>query len=230
MVPLTNSPEETEPRPVSLYAETKVDSEIVLQEARSATFHPVILRLATVFGLSNRPRFDLAVNLLTAKACSEGVITIFNGQSWRPFIHVQDVSRAFMHLLALHSAQIGTGVFNVGDSRMNYRIADVGEKIRSAISTARIETVAVDDARNYRVSFDRISRVAGFQSSLTLEDGIDEIRTAVQSGSIRDCRDIYYDNQKCLEHRGSPVNEDELDQRVMAAFSVGPKARVAVAS
>ena len=62
-------------------------------------FHPVILRLATVFGLSYRTRFDLIVNLLTAKAHAEGMITIFNGTQWRPFIHVQDVANGICQVL-----------------------------------------------------------------------------------------------------------------------------------
>ena len=73
--------------PISLYAETKVDSERALLDACDASFRPTILRLATVFGLSARPRFDLVVNLLTAKACQQHPITVFNGEQWRPFIH-----------------------------------------------------------------------------------------------------------------------------------------------
>ena len=85
--------------PISLYGRTKIDSEKVLLDARSNTFHPVILRFATVFGLAPRPRFDLVVNLLTAKARQEGVITIYNGEQWRPFIHVDDIARALVDTL-----------------------------------------------------------------------------------------------------------------------------------
>jgi len=86
--------ERSEVRPVSFYGQTKVDSERALLESRTDTFHATILRFATVFGLSYRPRFDLVVNLLSAKAAQDGVITIYNGRQWRPFIHVKDLVEA----------------------------------------------------------------------------------------------------------------------------------------
>ena len=78
--------ENAEVQPISLYGQTKVDSERALLEAQTDSFHPIILRYATVFGLGYRPRFDLVVNLLTAKARQEGVITVYNGRQWRPFV------------------------------------------------------------------------------------------------------------------------------------------------
>ena len=91
--------EHSQVHPISLYAETKVDSERVLLESRTAAFHPTILRLATVFGASPRPRFDLVVNLLAAKAYQDEVITIFNSEQWRPFIHVSDVAEGMLQML-----------------------------------------------------------------------------------------------------------------------------------
>src|SRR5215471_2181759 len=79
-------------KPISLYGQTKEASEHALLNAATEHFHPVLMRFATVFGLSNRPRFDLVVNLLSARAKQEGRITIFNGQQWRPFIHVKDIA------------------------------------------------------------------------------------------------------------------------------------------
>jgi nucleoside-diphosphate-sugar epimerase len=194
--------EQSEVRPVSLYAQTKVDSEVVLSSASSDTFQPVLLRLATVFGLSYRPRFDLAVNLLTAKACCEGVITIFNGDSWRPFIHVRDVAEAFMGFLALPEETMG-GVFNVGDSQMNYQIGDVGQHIQRAVTSARVETVASNDCRNYRVSFDKLFQHTGFRCRVALDDGIQEVKQAIENRSISDYKDVQYDNRRCLESRAA---------------------------
>src|SRR6202022_4718239 len=104
---------------VSLYGQTKIDSEEALLDAHSDSFYPVILRLATVFGLSYRPRFDLVVNLLTAKARVEGLITIFNGTQWRPFIHVQDVADGMMQVLNAPLDVVSGEFYNVGDERMN---------------------------------------------------------------------------------------------------------------
>src|SRR5262249_46220608 len=101
-------------QPISLYGHTKVDSERALLEAASDTFHPSILRFATVFGLGYRPRFDLVVNLLTAKARQEGVITIYNGEQWRPFIHVRDLVEATVQVMEAPLALVGGQVLNVG--------------------------------------------------------------------------------------------------------------------
>src|SRR5690349_11749380 len=112
--------ESSETNPISLYARTKLQSEQVLLDECSKSFHPTILRFATVFGLSARPRFDLVVNLLTAKAVQEGVITIFNGEQWRPFIHVQDVAQAVVDVFLAPLESVSGEIFNVGDERLNY--------------------------------------------------------------------------------------------------------------
>src|SRR5208283_5310357 len=146
--------EQSAVRPISLYGQTKVDSEQALREARSPTFHPVILRFATVFGLGYRPRFDLVVNLLTAKARQEGVITVFNGQQWRPFIHIRDVVEATVKVLEAPARFVSGEIFNVGDSSMNHTLSEVGELIRAMLPATRVEHVENADRRNYRVCFD----------------------------------------------------------------------------
>src|SRR5260370_880551 len=108
--------------PISLYAQTKVDSEEALLEARSPDFHPVILRLATVFDLSYRTTFDFIVNLLTAKAYSEGTITIFNGTQWLPFIHVQDVANGSCRALDAPLDVVSGETYNLADSPMNFTL------------------------------------------------------------------------------------------------------------
>lgn len=75
--------------PVSLYAKTKIDSEVELLNDSNTNFHPIILRLATVFGHSRRPRFDLVTNFFTAQGYNDGTITVTGSNQWRPFIHVR---------------------------------------------------------------------------------------------------------------------------------------------
>ncbi|HLY18364.1 MAG TPA: NAD-dependent epimerase/dehydratase family protein, partial [Bryobacteraceae bacterium] len=106
--------EQSEARPVSFYGRTKVDSERALLESLTDTFHPTILRFATVFGLSYRPRFDLVVNLLSAKAAQDGVITIYNGDQWRPFVHVRDLVEAVALVLESPARTVAGQIFNVG--------------------------------------------------------------------------------------------------------------------
>ncbi len=214
--------EQSAVRPISLYGQTKVDSEQALREARSPTFHPVILRFATVFGLGYRPRFDLVVNLLTAKARQEGVITVFNGQQWRPFIHVRDVVEATVKVLEAPARFVSGEIFNVGDSRMNHTLAEVGELIRAILPATRVEHVENADRRNYRVCFDKIHSRLGFRARYSLRDGIEELKKAFDARIIEDYKDLRYHNQRFLQAAGTPAHKDELDGLLMAAFAACP--------
>jgi len=176
--------EKSETIPISLYAETKLHSEKVLLEAASRSFHPTILRFATVFGLAQRPRFDLVVNLLAAKAIQEGVITIFNGDQWRPFVHVDDVAEGIVKTFEAPVEAVSGEIFNLGDDRYNMTLAELAEKIRVLIPNTQVEHVENGDRRNYRVSFRKIRDCVGFTASRSLEDGILEIKEAFELGQI----------------------------------------------
>jgi nucleoside-diphosphate-sugar epimerase len=207
---------------VSLYGQTKIDSEEALLEAHSGSFYPAILRLATVFGLSYRPRFDLVVNLLTAKAFKDGTITVFNGTQWRPFIHVRDVARGIAQVLEAPLSLVRGEIFNLGDSHMNYQLYGVAEKILTVFPTTKVEHKENSDRRNYRVSFEKIHRQLGFECSISLDEGIHELRRAFEEKHVVDYRDPWYYNQEFLQLLGSPSCENELDKRVIAAFAQAP--------
>jgi nucleoside-diphosphate-sugar epimerase len=205
--------------PISLYGQTKIDSERALLEAKSDTFHPTILRFATVFGLGYRPRFDLVVNLLTAKAHQEGLIIIYNGQQWRPFIHVRDLVEATARVLEAPIKLVSGKILNVGDTRLNHTLAEVSEIIRGVFPNVRVESVDNSDLRNYRVNFDRILNLIGFRARYTLRDGVEEIKRAFDERHITDYADLRYSNQRYLKAVGRPSHKAEEDALVMAAFS-----------
>ncbi|MGD0360672.1 MAG: SDR family oxidoreductase [Bryobacteraceae bacterium] len=211
--------ENSQVQPISLYADTKVDSEQVLLAAANGTFHPTILRFATIFGLSPRPRFDLVVNLLTAKALKERVITIFNGEQWRPFLHVADAAAAIVRVLEAPVALVGGQIYNVGDSRLNYTLTDVAAKLVQFFPNTRVEHIENSDRRSYRVSFDKIKGHLDFACSRTLEDGIHEIKAAFENGQISDYGAALYSNVKYLKQHGSPLQTDVLGSQVMAALA-----------
>lgn len=217
--------------PISLYGQTKVDSEEALLHAETNDFHPTVLRFATVFGLGYRPRFDLVINLLTAKARQEGVITIFNGEQWRPFVHVRDLVEATIQLLEAPVGLVSGEVFNIGDGRMNHTLTDVAAVIREVFPRVRLEHIENSDRRNYRVNFDKLRRLTGFRSRYTLRDGVEEIKRAFDQGRIADYMDLRYHNQRYLKAVGNPAHKDEVDSLVMAAFSSHPHnhSRVATA-
>jgi nucleoside-diphosphate-sugar epimerase len=207
-------------RPISLYAQTKVDSEQALLRSRTGRFHPTILRLATVFGNSYRPRFDLVVNLLTAKALRERVITIYNGEQWRPFIHVSDVAEGFQLVHSADLKLVSGETYNLGDSRLNFTLRQVAEIIAELAPGTRVEHVENPDRRNYRVSFDKIYRELGFQSKVHLRDGVLDLKDALVSGKITDYAEAVYHNQRYLKAAGRLASAQEMDTQVMAAFAL----------
>lgn len=211
--------EDSEVLPVSLYAKTKVDSEKELLTAMGDGFYPTILRFSTIFGLSPRPRFDLVVNLLTAKAMKDGVVTIFNGEQWRPFLHVADAAESIIRVLEAPADVVGGQTYNVGDDALNYTLGDVARRILDMFPNTRVEHVHNSDRRNYRVSFRKIRSELGFFCSKTLEDGIKELKVAFENGLIMDYHLPLYSNVKFLQQYGSPLQQDEVGAQVMAALA-----------
>jgi nucleoside-diphosphate-sugar epimerase len=210
--------ERSEVNPISLYAQTKVDSEKALLAAQSENFHPTILRFATVFGLGYRPRFDLVINLLTARAYQDGKITIFNGQQWRPFIHVRDVVEAIVGVMEAPLRLVTGEIFNVGDAELNHTLQSVAEIIKEVFPDTEVEQVSNSDRRNYRVNFDKIRNRLGFKARYTVQSGVMDLKVAFTQQVIRDYKDLRYHNQRFLEVAGVVKNKDEVDARIMAAF------------
>ena len=189
-------------RPISLYARTKMESEKVLLSLASAAFSPIILRFGTIYGLSGRPRFDLVVNLLTAKAIQDGQAGIFGGQQWRPLVHVQDVAEAIILTLQAPLDNVREQIFNVGCNEQNCQIADLGPLIKKMVPTARVITQPQEDNRNYRVRFDKIHNILNFQPRYAVRDGIQEIIDAFAIGRIANYRDPHYNNFNFLKSNG----------------------------
>jgi nucleoside-diphosphate-sugar epimerase len=206
-------------RPISLYGHTKVDSERALLAEADYNFHVTILRRATVFGLSFRPRFDLVVNLLTAKALRDRLVTIYNGEQWRPFIHVDDVAAAMIAVLNAPVEKVSGEILNVGNTRLNFTLTQLAEKILTAFPGTRVEHVENGDRRNYRVSFAKIEERLGFSCRYSIEDGIRQIAAVMRSGEITDYMDPWYHNQKYLKTVGNRSVRNETDKYVMAAFA-----------
>jgi nucleoside-diphosphate-sugar epimerase len=176
--------EESELRPLSLYAETKVDVENRLLGSRWGA--ATVLRFATLFGMSPRPRFDLTVNQFAAEMKVHGKLLVYGEQFWRPYVHVSDAARAIITVLDADPERVSGQVFNAGDTRENYRKKDIVELILKHID-GEIEYVSQDDdPRDYRVSFSKIEKTLDFQRSISVEDGIEEIIFALENDIVRD--------------------------------------------
>lgn len=183
--------------PRSLYARTKVDSERELLFSVRDHFFVTILRFATVFGHSPRPRFDLVANLFAAQAMANGVITVTGAEQWRPFVHVRDLARAIVLTLEAPPEVVQSQVYNVGDDRLNMTIGELAELVRRAASPYRAVVVSRqdgDDTRNYRVSFDKIRSHLDFRAEVTLEAGVGEMIEHFRAGRYLDFREPIYSN------------------------------------
>ena len=202
--------------PVSLYAATKIDSEKILLASRNDRFHPTILRLGTAFGWSHRPRFDLVVNLLTAKSYFEKKVVILNEEQWRPFVHVKDIARAFQRMLEAPLCDVSGEVFNVGSDNMNHRLADIGRAIQCVASGVDVVREVNTDRRNYRVSFDKIRTRLGFACEISLENGIREIDRHIRRGEIADYTRGRYHNHKSAEQDGNVVTEPAVALKLIS--------------
>jgi nucleoside-diphosphate-sugar epimerase len=183
--------------PVSLYAELKVKFEkYMLNEMKKIDgFSPTSLRFSTVYGLSPRMRFDLTVNEFTKNLALGKELLIFGEQFWRPYCHVKDFSNAFITVLKSPNEKVAYNVFNVGDTRENYTKQMLVNEIKKVLPNSKIKYVAKnEDARDYRVNCDKIKKELGFKISMTVPDGIREIKRVIQENLIKDPEDQKYYN------------------------------------
>jgi nucleoside-diphosphate-sugar epimerase len=172
--------------PQTEYAKSKVAMEKVLLELKDKNFHPTMLRNATIFGYAPRMRFDLAVNVMTMRAWKERVIYIMGGgEQWRPFVHVRDVSKAFLLTLEAPLEIVDGEVFNVGSSELNFQIKQLAQFIVDIIPNVIIHTIPDDaDKRTYNLNFDKIQKVLGFSADTKVHEGIVEVKQALESGIV----------------------------------------------
>lgn len=179
--------EESELRPVSLYAQTKVDVERALLNGTSPqTPVATVLRFATVFGLSPRMRFDLTVNEFTWELLTKRTVTIYDEHFWRPYVHVRDAAQAVRLVLESPAEHVRHQAFNVGDTSQNYQKGQLVELIRAQVGPdVQIERVRkTEDPRDYRVSFEKIKRELGFRITRPVEAGIREVIEAIHQGIV----------------------------------------------
>lgn len=153
--------ESAEFNPVTAYGESKVLAERDIGMLADDSFSPTFLRNATAHGLSPRHRGDLVVNNLTAFAFATGeVLMQSDGTPWRPLVHIEDISRAFLGLMQAPREQVHGEAFNVGADEENYRIRDIAQIVEEAVPGSRIAFAegAGPDKRSYRVSFAKLQQ------------------------------------------------------------------------
>ena len=171
--------------PISLYAETKVNSEKTLLE-QLPKLQTTVLRCATAYGLSSRVRFDLLLHEFIRDAWTKAKIYVYGAQSWRPIVHVDDIARAILLIIKNSDALNEKDVYNIGSNDQNFQKIGLAELVSNRLKTNIEITDTKKDPRNYRVLFEKCSEELKFEALHKPAETIDQIAYALESGLIDD--------------------------------------------
>ncbi len=174
--------------PVTPYGRSKVMVEQEVTKLADDNFSPTFLRSGTAYGVSPRLRFDLALNNLTAWAYTTGRVFLkSDGSPWRPILHIEDMSLAFLSALQAPRDLVHNEAFNVGQTQENYRIRELAEIVAATVPGSFVEFAdgAGPDKRNYRVNSDKIRRLPDYKPTWTARKGAQELYEAYRAVGLQ---------------------------------------------
>jgi nucleoside-diphosphate-sugar epimerase len=193
--------EESPLNPQSLYAETKIAAEEYLLNQKKSSCAPLLFRFATLYGISPRTRFDLIVNQFVLEAFTKRQLIIYQRGYSRSFVHIRDIVRGIIMGLEAEQNKIRGQVFNLGTDSGNYTKSDIVNLVLKRMPETVVEYKDLTfggDMRDITVSFEKIKRVLGFETTLDVDDGVREVLFALKSGLIRNPTDEHYRNAQFI--------------------------------
>lgn len=206
--------EEAEFHPVTPYGESKVLVEHEVAELATDKFSPTFLRNATAYGVSPRHRFDIVLNNLVAWALTTKLVYLkSDGSPWRPVIHIEDISRAFISVLHARREIVHNQAFNVGINKENYRIRELAEIVKETVPGCKLEYAkdAEPDKRTYRVDFGKITQtLPDFKPQWNAKSGAQELYMAYTKNGVK-LEEFEGPKYKRIDHIKQLLKAGELD-------------------
>ena len=190
--------------PLTLYNKFKGMCEPLLIKHLDDSFNGVVIRPATICGYSKRCRLDLSVNILTNLAINNKKITVFGGEQKRPNLNIKDMCRLYELLLEVDDDLIQKQIFNVG--YQNNKIIDLAKIVKNVVEKKmglkeiNIDVSKSNDNRSYHINSNKIERILGFKPVYTIEDAVESLCNAFDSGLLKDSlTDSIYSNVKTMQ-------------------------------
>ena len=209
--------EESAFNPVTPYGESKVKVEQDVCKLASDTFSPIFLRNATAYGVSPRLRFDLVLNNLVAWAFTTGEVHLkSDGTPWRPIVHIEDISRAFVAVLKAPIEKVHNQAFNVGQTEENFQVREIAEIVADAVPGSHVDFAddASPDKRSYRVKCDKIFEVVPeFQPQWTARKGAKELYETYKKIGLT-LEEFEGQKYKRIDHIKLLLNSNRLDMNL----------------
>jgi nucleoside-diphosphate-sugar epimerase len=193
--------EESPLTPQSIYAETKVAAEEYLMGQKDGPTAPLLFRFATLYGISPRTRFDLIVNQFVLDAFTKRQLLIYQRGYSRSFVHVRDVVRGILLGLDAPLDKVRNQIYNLGTEKGNYTKDQIVEHVLKRIPETVVDYKDLTfggDMRDITVSFAKIKRELGYETTLDIDDGVRELLFALKTGLIRNPMDERYRNAQFI--------------------------------
>lgn len=181
--------ENSKPNPLTAYSKANRMAEVDNLSLNDDNFAVTALRFSSIYGLSPRMRFDLAVNSMALELYKTGKILVRGKSNTRPFLHIKDAARAYSLVIKAQTEKIGGQIFNVGSDNQNYQMDNLAKEVGDSIGKKyELELKDTQDHRSYKASFKKIREILGFETKFTVKDGSIDIYKALESGELVDSK------------------------------------------